>query len=334
LCLWIGVRKLPREAAGEFAMRVAVLGAGLMGHALALVYALGGHMARVTDSNSEVLARAPQAMRTALATLREGGEVEASWTDARLDAAVRCCATLAETLDQAELIVEAISEQPEAKRALYTEIDARAPIDAILASNTSALNIFPLVPQRRQSHTLIAHWYSPPYLVDLCDIVGSEHTDPAVIEKMRGIVAAMGKSPVVMKKFIPGYIANRVQGAIWLEVTKLLDEGYATAKDIDDAIIHGLALRMPLLGHLAKADFMGLMLIYDGMRNATYQPPEQKTHSTVLDALVAAGRTGVLAGGGYFDWSGRDPAALFAERDRKLLALKQALRGIGPLQGG
>src|SRR4051812_13492523 len=98
---------------------------------------------------------------------------------------------------------------------------------------------------------------------------------------MRAIVAAMGKAPVVMKKFIPGYIANRVQGAIWLEVTMLLDEGYASPADIDDAIIHGLALRMPVLGHLAKADFMGLMLIYDGMRYSTYQPPAQQTHSTV-----------------------------------------------------
>ena len=176
------------------------------------------------------------------------------------------CATVAETLERAELIVEAITEQPEAKRALYAEIDALAPTDAIIASNTSALDIFPLVPERRQPRTLIAHWYSPPYLVDLCDIVGSERTDPAsdrhgACDRCR----RWARSPVVMKKFIPGYIANRVQGAIWLEVTMLLDEGYATAADIDDAIIHGLALRMPILGHLAKADFMGLMLIYDGM---------------------------------------------------------------------
>jgi 3-hydroxybutyryl-CoA dehydrogenase len=134
-----------------------------------------------------------------------------------------------------------------------------------------------------------------------------------------------------MKKFIPGYIANRVQGAIWLEVNMLLDEGFASPRDIDDAIIHGLALRMPILGHLAKADFMGLMLLYDGMRHGTYRPPAPQTHSTVLDALVAAGRTGVLAGGGYFDWRGRDPGELFAQRDRKLLALKQALREIGSL---
>jgi 3-hydroxybutyryl-CoA dehydrogenase len=169
--------------------------------------------------------------------------------------------------------------------------------------------------------------------VDLCDIVGSERTDPAVIETVRGIVRDMGKVPVVMRKYIPGYIANRVQGAIWLEVNMLLDEGYASARDIDDAIIHGLALRLPILGHLAKADFMGLMLIYDSMRNGTYQPPAPRAHSATLDALIAAGRTGVAAGGGYFDWGGRSADALFAARDRRLLALKRALREIGTLQG-
>jgi 3-hydroxybutyryl-CoA dehydrogenase len=314
-------------------MRVAVFGAGLMGHALALVYALGGHTVRMTDNNSGTLAGALGAMQLALATLRDGDEVDASWTDARLAAMVTRCPTAAETLQEAELIVEAIDEQPDSKRILYSEIDALAPINAIIASNTSALNIFPLVPERRQARTVIAHWYSPPYLVDLCDIVASERTDPAVIGVVRKAVADMGKVPVVMKKFIPGYIANRVQGAIWLEVNMLLDEDYANPRDIDDAIIHGLALRMPLLGHLAKADFMGLMLLYDGMRTGTYRPPVQQTHSTVLDALVAAGRTGVLAGGGYFDWSGRSPDMLFAQRDRKLLALKRALREIGTMRG-
>jgi 3-hydroxybutyryl-CoA dehydrogenase len=174
-------------------MKVAVFGAGLMGHALALVYALGGHTVRVTDNNSETLARSVGVMRTALATLRDGGEVDASWTDERLAASVTRCATVAETLSDAELIVEAITEQLDAKRALYAEIDALAPMSVIIASNTSALDIFPLVPDRRQARTLIAHWYSPPYLVDLCDVVGSERTDPAVIEVIRSTLPRWAK---------------------------------------------------------------------------------------------------------------------------------------------
>jgi len=314
-------------------MRIAVFGAGLMGHALGLVHALGGHTVRITDSNPATLERSLGLMVTALATLREAGEVGPEWTAARLEAAVTRCATVAETLEGAELIVEAIVEKPEAKRALYAEIDAIAPMDVILASNTSYLDVFPLIPERRLQRALIAHWYTPPYLVDLCDICGNAETDPAVIERVRALVAAMGKVPVVMKRFIPGYIANRIQSAISLEVNMLIDEGYASAKDVDDAVIHGLALRIPILGHMAKADFTGLLLTQDALRNKMYHPPEVKGNSPTVDRLVAEGRTGVMAGKGYFDWGGRTPDELFRERDRKLLALKRALREIGHMEG-
>ena len=314
-------------------MRVSVFGAGTMGHALALVFALGGHTVRLTDSDAGTLARAQGLMETALAMLVAAGEVDAAWTPAKLAATVTRCATVAETLVGAELIVEAIIEQPEAKRALFAEIAALADENVILASNTSYLDIFPLVPERLQRRTLIAHWYTPPYLVDLCDIVGSDQTDPAVIETVRDIVAAMGKKPVVMKRFISGYIANRLQSALSLEVNRLLDEGYATPRDIDDAVLHGLALRLPILGHLAKADFTGLKLSRDVMANKTYEPPPVRGHSETLDALLADGRSGVLSGRGYFDWGGRDATELFQERDRKLLALKRALRDIGPMEG-
>jgi len=313
-------------------MKIAVFGAGLMGHALALVHALGGHTVRLTDNNAETLARAPKLMATALATLREGGEADATWTDARLASTVTCCNTVAETLQGADLIVEAIIERPDLKRALYAEIDALAPMHVIIASNTSGLDIFPLMPERRQPRTLIAHWYTPPYLVDLCDVVGSEKTDPAVIETVRKLVADMGKVPVVMKKFIPGYIANRVQAAIGLETDRLINEGYASPRDIDDAIIYGLALRIPILGHMAKADFTGLPMIQNGMRSSTYQPATPHGRSEALDKLIAEGRTGVMSGKGYFDWGTRSPDELFRERDRKLLALKRALRDIGRME--
>ncbi|MBR0643379.1 3-hydroxyacyl-CoA dehydrogenase family protein [Plastoroseomonas hellenica] len=312
---------------------VAVLGAGTMGHALALVFALGGHKVRLTDSNPATLARAQGLMEKALETLVAAGEAPAGWTSAHLAQALTRHADLAETVDGAELIVEAIVEKPDAKRTLYAQLDAVAPKDAIIASNTSYLDIFPLMPAARQKRTLIAHWYTPPYLVDLVDIVGGPETDPACIETVRDICAAMGKQPIVMRKFVPGYIANRLQSAIGLEVQKLLDDGVATAEEIDAAIIHGIALRLPILGVLAKADFTGLPMMQDALRNKMYTPPEVRGQSDALDAAVAAGRTGVMAGAGFYDWKGADPAALFEARDRRLLALKQALRRIGTMAG-
>jgi 3-hydroxybutyryl-CoA dehydrogenase len=313
---------------------VAVVGAGLMGHALALVYALGGHRVRLTDSNPATLARAPGLMATALATLREADEVDAAWTPQRLAQAVRSCATLKETVDGAALVVEAIVEETEAKRRLYAELAGLMHATAILASNTSHLDIFPLVPNVLQPRSLIAHWYTPPYLVDLVDVVGGPRTDPVAVETVRALVAAMGKKPVVFKTFVPGYVANRIQAAISQEVYRLLDEGVVTPREIDDSVIHGLALRIPILGHLAKADFTGLPLIQRSMANRTDEPPPApRGRSETLDRLLADGRTGVMSGRGFFDWGGRSPEDLLRERDRRLIALKQALRKIGPLEG-
>jgi len=312
---------------------VAIVGAGLMGHGLALVFALGGHQVRLTDTDAETLARAPNLMATALATLAEAGEVDASWDRQRLSHAVRCIPSLAQTGQGAAVVIEAIVERPDAKRAVYQLLETLMEPDAILASNTSNLDIFPLVPAGLQKRAIIAHWYTPPYLCDLVDLCPGSQTDPAAIVTVRDMVRAMGKAPVVFKQMVQGYVANRLQAAMQLEVYRLLDEGLVTPKDVDDSVLHGLALRIPILGIMAKADFTGLMLMQQGLKNRSYTPPEPRGRSDALDALIAQGRTGVMSGKGYFDWGDRSPEELFRERDRKLLALKQALRKIGPMEG-
>jgi 3-hydroxybutyryl-CoA dehydrogenase len=312
---------------------VAVVGAGLMGHALALVFALGGHQIRLTDNDTETLARAPGLMATALATLAEAGEADGTWNRQRLANAVRCVPSLADTVRGATLVVEAVVEQPAVKRTLYAQLNTMMEPEAILASNTSNLDIFPLVPQGLQARTIIAHWYTPPYLCDLVDLCPGPGTKPGTVETVRDIVAAMGKAPVVFKQMVQGYVANRLQAAMQLEVYRLLDEGLVTPKDIDDSVLHGLALRIPILGIMAKADFTGLLLMQQDLKNRSYTPPTPQDRSETLDRLIAEGRTGVMAGKGYFDWGGRSPEELFRERDRKLLALKQALRAIGPMEG-
>jgi 3-hydroxybutyryl-CoA dehydrogenase len=305
---------------------IAVIGAGTMGHALALVFAMGGHRVRLTDSNPDTLARAPALMRAALETLIEGGEAPAGFGQPALDAAVTCHAELAATVAGAGIVVEAIVERPAAKRVLYAELDALLRGGTIIASNTSYLDIFPLLPERRQTFAVIAHWYTPPYLVDLVDIVPGPRTDPSVVAAMRDLVAGLGKEPVVFEKFISGYVANRLQSALTLEVNRLLDEGIATPEQIDRSIIHGLALRLPVLGHLMKADFTGLPMIQLALANRTYEPPAPTGGSATLDLLLAAGRTGAMSGQGYFDWGGRPPEELFRERDRKLITIRKAMR--------
>ena len=312
---------------------IAVVGGGLMGHGIALVLALAGHGVRLTDTRPETRDAVPGLMASALATLKEAGAAPEGWDAERLGRAVRIEADLPAAVAGADLVIEAITENPEAKRALFAELDRLCPPETILASNTSYLDVFPLLPAARQARALVMHWYTPPYIIDLVDVVPGPGTDPAVIAAMADLVVGLGQKPVVLKRFVPGYIANRIQQAISAEVFHLLDEGYATPREIDEAIIHGLSLRIPILGHLAKADFTGLELTQRALANATYTPPPPRTRSETLDALCGQGRTGVMAGRGYFDWGGRDPADLFRERDRKLLALKKAMAGIGRMEG-
>ncbi|WP_207537174.1 3-hydroxyacyl-CoA dehydrogenase family protein [Sabulicella rubraurantiaca] len=312
-------------------MRVAVIGAGLMGHAIALVWAMGGHTVRLTDSSAETLERAQGLMEKAIATLTEHGENK-GFDAAMLAQTVTRHSTLEETVEGVELVIEAIVENPEAKRTLYAELEKLAPLNATLASNTSYLDVFPLMPPSLLKRAMIAHWYTPPYLVDLVDLVPSEELEPGRLEAVQVALDAMGQVPVVMKRFIPGYIANRIQAAVQNEVQWLIDNGYADAQMVDAAVVHGIALRMPIVGVMAKADFTGLPLLQHTFRNKMYTPPASFESSPSMDALIAKGATGVMSGRGYYDW-GDEPAKLFEERDRKLIALKKSLREIGTMAG-
>ena len=140
---------------------VGILGAGTMGHALALVQAAGGLEVRLTDNNAETLARAPALIASALDTLVTAGAMDEAGREATLDR-ITTVPTLADTVDAADLVVEAVVENADVKRQVYSEIDAAARADAIIASKTSHLDIFPLFPASRQPMTLIAHWYTPP----------------------------------------------------------------------------------------------------------------------------------------------------------------------------
>jgi len=306
---------------------VAVLGAGTMGHGIALMHALGGCKVRLQDNDQAVRARAPGMIADAAAMLAESGFVTAD-AAAAARGRITMVERLPETVTGADLVVEAVFEDPEIKRTVFAEIDRVARDDVVIASNTSGLDIFPLVPKRRAKRTMIVHWYAPAYVIDLVDVVGSPDTDPQLLEDMRVFLTGLGKRPILLKRFIVGYIANRLQEALSREMYRLLDEGYATPQDIDDSVKYGLAERMALYGHLMKSDYAGLPLLQKVLANRTYEFPPLRDRCDTMDRLIAQGRTGVMSGAGFFDYGGKKPAELLRERDRKLLALKKAIRGI------
>lgn len=304
---------------------VGVIGAGTMGHALALVHALGGCKVALHDSNSDVLSRAPELIQAACTTLQQAGTITSQQAQVAMD---RITPTdhLADAVAQADLVIEAVVEKSEIKRAVFEQIDKHAPEAAIIASNTSYLDVFPLVPKARQPRTAIAHWYTPPYIIDLVDLAPGPETKPSVIEALRTTYESFGKAPLVFPRLVPGYIANRLQAALNLECLRLIDQGDVTAQDIDFSIQHGLVDRLTVLGHMRKMDYTGLEMVRNGIAGRTYQPPENTGESPVLDRLITAGRTGVHAGAGFYDYSDTSAKDLFRKRDLQLLQLKSQLQ--------
>jgi 3-hydroxybutyryl-CoA dehydrogenase len=307
--------------------KVTLIGAGLLGHALALVHAAGGHQVKMQDISEKQLEIGVGLIDSALGTMVDAGVVDVA-EKAAIIGRITPVPKLADAVAGADLIVEAVVENVPVKTQVYAEIDAAAPADAILASNTSNLDVFPLIPPARQKRCLIAHWYTPPYIIDLVDLAPGPETDIAVMDQMEALYNGMGKKPVRFDKFINGYVANRLQAAMGLEITRLLDEGWASAQAIDDSIKYGLANRMALMGALMKADFTGLDMMQRGMANMTYDPPTPKPSSPTLDKLIEEGRGGVMAGAGYFDYGGMSPEELFRNRDIGLLKLKAQVEKI------
>jgi len=311
---------------------ISVVGAGLMGHGLASAFALGGYKVTLHDVSQDALIRAQKLISEVFRTLAEAGAIDPRGSTSTLKNRIVCTSHLATAVAQADLIVEAVTEDAGIKRSLFSELDTCAPLAALWASNTSSLNIFDLLPARRQANSLIAHWYAPPYIIDLVDVVPGPETEPEALSAVKDLLESLGKKPIVLSKFISGFIANRLQAALDLEAFFVLDQGYATPEQIDEAVKSGLALRMPLLGILRKADYTGLELNQQLLANKTYEPPQGLERSQTLDELIKMGRTGVMAWKGFFDYHGRSADALFRERDLKLLSLQRFLRQLGDLE--
>ena len=317
-------RFMPREnTEGLSIQSVTIVGAGLMGHALAAVHAIGGMSIHLFDNNAAQLKKSEILLSTIFDSLEKGGVLTNEHRN-QAQKRIYFLADLPSALEGADLILEVVPEKPDIKRQVYEEIDQYARPDAVIASNTSYLNIFPFVAPRRQKNCLIAHWYTPPYIIDLVDIVPGPETDPEITQSMAMLYRKIGKQPIVFSKFIPGYIANRLQSALNLEAFHLLEEGFSP-EDIDSSIQHGLALRLCLLGQLKKADFTGLEMVRNGLASRAYSPPVATGKSIVLDNLIRQGRKGIFSGKGFYDYKDAPVETLLEERDAELIALKRAL---------
>jgi 3-hydroxybutyryl-CoA dehydrogenase len=310
---------------------VSVIGAGTMGHALALTFALGGYQVTLNDISQEILQQAKRLNGANLDTLSEVGFFDISERSVVLEERISYTTDLALAVAKADLVIEAIVEDAEAKKRIFTKLDRLSPSHAIMASNTSYLNIFQFVETKRPGKLVITHWFTPPHIIPLVEIVPGPETTLETLSTVKEVIESLGKQTIVLKKFLPGFIANRLQSAITLEVYNLIDSGYATAEEIDRVAKASFGMRMPILGLVKRLDSAGLEQIQRSLRNKSYYPPEVRGRSEILDELISKGRLGVKSGKGFYDYGGLSTEEILRERDLKLLKLKKFLTEIGEL---
>ena len=304
---------------------ITVIGAGTMGHALAQVFAQGGYQVFLNDVSDEILAQAKGLIAANLETFSLAGLLDPADKPAVLAERITFTTDLAEAVEHSDLVVEAIIEDSDAKKKLFSELDRLAPPAAILASNTSYLDIFRFVETERPENVIITHWFAPPHIVPLVEIVPGPQTSADTVDTVKRVLAGLGKQTIVLKKFLPGFIANRLQSALNLEALYLLDNGYATPEDIDTATKASFGLRIPILGLIQRADFTGLDLLQKILLNKSYTPPIVRGKSEMVDSLVAQGRLGVKSRKGFYDYGDLSVEEILKERDEKLLKLKKFL---------
>lgn len=294
-----------------------MLGAGVMGPGIAQILAMAGARVTLYDIAPEALDRARDTYRSSLDTFVEEGLIRPEQVEP-LFARLSCEPDLKKALAGAELVVEAVVEKKPVKESVYAQLDELLPPGVIIASNTSALNIFELMPQRRLPDTLIAHWYAPANVIPLVEVVGNEQTREDALDAVMDLLRRGGKTPVRMQKFIRGYIVNRLQQCINQEVFYLLDNGYCTPEDIDLAVKTSFIPRAMVLGLCKRMDFGGVDMTANNFRNRSYTMPPATDMPRTLGALVEAGNLGVKTGKGFYDYTGMDLGALKAKRDKQL----------------
>jgi len=285
--------------------RIAVIGAGLMGHGIAQVFALAGHDVAIYDSVASSLDTAKARI---LANLRDLDD------DRNAIERVMPVADLASAVRGADYVVEAVLEDLPLKRELFAEIETHVGPNTILASNTSVIPITRIMEAlKRRDRALGTHWWNPPYLVPLVEVIETRWTSAHAIDFTMKLHAAAGKKPAHVKKDVPGFIGNRLQHALWREAVSLVERGICDAATVDTVIKAAFGRRLAVLGPLENADLVGTDLTLAIHKTVLPDIESRPGPSPYLEKLVAEGRLGFKSGEGFRQWTPEEQAALRAK---------------------
>jgi 3-hydroxybutyryl-CoA dehydrogenase len=305
--------------------KILVVGSGTMGHGIAQSFAQAGYRVSLVDQVEQALLRASALIKSSLSAMVEADLVKENQIGEILSRIVSTT-NLAEAAQDADLAIECIVENQEAKKEIFKKLDMVCPPRTLLASNSTFLNVFDFVETSRPEKVLMMHWYAPPQIIPLVDVVKGPKTDETVMQDVTDLLKQIGKKPVVFNKPCTGYVVSRLQIAFQREVYWLLDNGYVSPENLDEAAIWGLAMRMMVVGICQRIDFGGLDLSAKTVLQSIEQCTPLDYKPRMLMDLVDQGALGVKSGRGFYDYRGQTESEVCHTRDIRLLKLLKFLQ--------
>lgn len=306
---------------------IGVLGAGLMGHGIAQVFASAGYRVSIFDADPVTLKEAKKRIAANFDAFIQLYLANPEDREKCLDR-INPSESMPMFCDGPQVIIEAVSEDLSIKRKIYSEMEKCTSSSTILTSNTSALSITEI--SRALEHKgrfLGTHFWNPPHIIPCVEIIKGASTSEDDFNTVYTLMEKAGKVPVKVLRDIPGFLGNRLQHAMWREAISLMENNIASAEDIDKVVKYGFGVRMPFIGPLETADLAGLALTRDIQKYLFPFLESSAEPSPALDALVANGATGVRAGRGFYNWPPEKIEQLVRQRDAVLLRIINEIIG-------
>jgi 3-hydroxybutyryl-CoA dehydrogenase len=296
---------------------IAVIGAGLMGAGIAQVFATAGYRVHVHEPVDAVRATLHDRVRCNLQMMNLGSAV-ADLIETTRD--------LPEAVHLADFVIEAVPERLDLKRAIFSDLVVHARRTAVLASNTSVVPITRIAEGLETADRILGtHWWNPAPLIPLVEVIQTSRTSPANVEATMELLRSVGKAPAHVRKDLPGFVANRLQHALWREAIAMVADGVCDAETLDACVKNSFGLRLPVLGPLENADLVGLDLTLDIHRTIMPELDRHDRPNALLERLVAAGRLGFKTLEGFRSWS---PGEMDAVRHRLVAHLLNVRRTV------
>jgi 3-hydroxybutyryl-CoA dehydrogenase len=281
---------------------IAIIGAGLMGHGITQIFAYEGYSVSLMDLSDDLLVRAIENIRSNLAVMAE----KKIGTQQNIEAVISRIKTttdITEATADSHFVVEAVSENLDLKQKIFNELDTICDRKTILATNTSVISVTEIATKAKFRDRIVGtHFWNPPYLIPLVEVVRGDDTSDETMDQTYTLLQAVGKHSVRVNKDVPGFVANRLQHALWREAISIVEKGIADAKTVDECIRFGFGLRLPVLGPIENTDMVGtdlVLAIHEYILKHLESSPEP---SPLLKKMVEKGDLGFKSGHGFQNW--------------------------------